>query len=280
MIYQRNLEWSNTQWKYWIRRPTQLLTSKWHPTLYTCTSIDRSCILNAGDVGDVVVVAVAARDGLAAAGDGRPAHWQNSWESHASICSSNKAAETIERIVRLLYQLLKDVIKEDLIKAALIGVRLCHRWVHTIGVDLLANHPAVTVKHFGLNLWRKRTIIHVETTNYICACIINCIIDVSCIAPTLWSTSWTKPRLHPKCACFPGRQTMVDGSHCEGNECRVDLINQWFIIHYHLSYAIEVCLVNNIHSFSFCKAKLALLNRLSRQRYDKLGTLNLCHECM
>ena len=74
---------------------------------------------------------VAAGDGLAAAGDGRPTHRQNSRESHASFSSSNKAAETIKRIVGLLYQLLLDSIKEVLIKAALIVVRLCCRWVHT-----------------------------------------------------------------------------------------------------------------------------------------------------
>jgi hypothetical protein len=37
----------------------------------------------------------------------------------------------IRKIVGLLYQLLRDIIKEILFKAALIVVRLRHRWVHT-----------------------------------------------------------------------------------------------------------------------------------------------------
>jgi hypothetical protein len=93
-------------------------------------------------------------------------------------------------------------------------------------VDPSADHAADIVYLFGLNLWRGRTKIRVETTKYICAYIINRVINVSCIALTLCSTSWTKLWRDPKLACFPGRQTMVDGRCGEGNECRVDFINQ------------------------------------------------------
>jgi len=61
---------------------------------------------------------------------------------------------------------------------------------------------------------------------YIFACIINCVINVSCIALTLRSTSWTNLWREPKLACSSGRQTMVDGRRGEGNECLVDFINQ------------------------------------------------------
>ena len=145
---------------------------------------------------------------------------------HTSFSSSNKAAETIEKIVRLLYQLLRGVIKDVLINATLIVVRLCHRWVCTRSVDPSADHAADYVYLFGLNHWRGRTKIRVEMTKYICACIINHLINVSCIALTLCSTSWTKLWQHPKLACFPGRQKLVDGRCCERNECRVDFINQ------------------------------------------------------
>jgi hypothetical protein len=92
-----------------------------------------SHIRNAGYVGDVVAVAVdvAAGHGLAAAGDCGFNHRQNSWESHTSIRSSNKAAETIKRILGLLYQLFWDLLKEMIINAAQIVVRLFNRWVCT-----------------------------------------------------------------------------------------------------------------------------------------------------
>jgi len=48
-----------------------------------------------GDVGDVIAVAVPADNRLAAAGDDRSAHRQNSWKLHVSFSSSNKPAEMI-----------------------------------------------------------------------------------------------------------------------------------------------------------------------------------------
>jgi len=241
-----------------------------------------SHILNAGHVGDAVAVAVAvaAGDRLAAACDGRPTHRQNSWESHTSFSSSNKADETIKRIVGLLYQLFWDVIKEVLITAALIVVRLCHRSVHTSWVDPSADHAADTVYLFGWNLWRGRTTIRVKTMHYICACIINCENNVACIAHMLCFTSWTKLWQDCTLACFPGRQAIVDGRHGEANECQVDFINQWSIFHSHLSDAIEICPVNKMHNFSHCKLKLALLNWLSSQQSENKGTLNLPHKCL
>jgi len=162
-------------------------------------------------------------------------------------------------------------------------VRLCHRWVCTSWVDPPADHAADIVYRFGLNLWRGRTEIRVETTKYICACIISRVINVSCIALRLCSTSWTNLWQDHKLACFPGRQTMEYGCCGEGNVCRIDFINQWSIFHSHLSYAIEVCPVNKIHNFSPCKSKLALLNWLSRQQLNKreLWTYltNVCGAC-
>jgi len=178
----------------------------------------------------------------------------------------------------VLYQLLRDVIKDVLVKAALIVVKLCHRWVCTSWVHPSADHAADIVYLFRLNLWRRRRKIRFETMKYICACIINHVINVSWIALMFCSTSWTKLWQDPILACFPGRQTMVDGRCGEGNECWVDFINQWSIFHSHLSYAIEVYPVNKIHNFSRCKSKLALLNWSSRQRLNKKGTLNLTHE--
>jgi len=169
MIYRRNLKWNSTLRICQIRSLTPILSSKWYHTLYNRTSIDWSCILNADhvwDAGDViaVAVAVAAGNGLAAAGNGRPTHRQNSWDSLASFSSSNKAGEMIKRIVRQLYQVLQNVIKEVLIKAALMVVRLCYRWVHTRGVDPSANLAVGNVYHFRLKLLRGRTKIHVEMT--------------------------------------------------------------------------------------------------------------------
>jgi len=49
----------------------------------------------------------------------------------------------------------------------------------------------------------------------------------------------------------------------------IESINDLSIFHSHLSYAIEVCQVNKIHNFSWCKLKLALPNWSSRQRLNK-----------
>jgi len=157
-------------------------------------------------------------------------------------------------------------------------VRLCHRWVSNSWVNPLADHAANFVYLFGLNLWQERTTIHVQATKYISACIIFTVINVSCIALTLCSTSWTKLWWDPKVACSPGGQTPVDSRRGEGDEYWVDFINQWSIFHSQLSYAMEVCPVNMIHNVSRCKSKLALLNWSSRQRLNKKGTFNLPHE--
>jgi len=93
-------------------------------------------------------------------------------------------------------------------------------------VDSSADHDADIVYLFGLNLWQGRMKICVQMTKYICACIINRVINVRCIALTLCSISWTKIWRDPKLAYFPGQQTTVDGGCSEGNECRVDFINQ------------------------------------------------------
>jgi len=153
----------------------------------------------------------------------------------------------------------------------------CHRWVRTSRVDSSADHAADIVYHFGLNLWQVRTKIRVETTKYICACILHCVINIACITRTMCTTSLTKLWRDPELACFPGRQTMVDGHCSEGNECGVDFINQWSIFLSHSSYAIDVCPMNMIHNISPCKLKLELLNWLSRQGLNKKGTLNLPH---
>jgi len=68
--------------------------------------------------------------------------------------------------------------------------------------------------------------IRIEMTIYLCACMINHMFNVSCIALALCSTSWTKLWWYPILACFPSRQTMVDGGRGEGNESMVDFINQ------------------------------------------------------
>jgi len=115
------------------------------------------------------------------------------YSSHASLSSSNKAAETMKRIVRLLYHLLCDMIKKVPIKAAIIVVSLCHCWVHTCSVDPSANHAADIVHHFGLNIWQTRTKIHVETLKYIQAWIIHRVISVHL--------------LHLLCAPPPGRHS-------------------------------------------------------------------------
>jgi len=140
-------------------------------------------------------------------------------------------------------------------------------------------HAVDSVYLFASNLWQGRTKIRVDKTKYICACIHKCVINISYIALTLCSTSWTKLRRNMKPASSAGWQTMSDGGYSESNECRIDFINQWSIFHSYLSYTIEVSLVNNLHNFSGCKLKLALLNWLSRQQLNMKGTLNLPHEC-
>jgi len=60
------------------------------------------------DTGDVIAVAGAAGDGLAAADNGRPTLRPNSRELHSSFSSSNTAAEMMKRIVRLLYWLIPN----------------------------------------------------------------------------------------------------------------------------------------------------------------------------
>jgi len=224
------------------------------------------------------VVAVAAGDGLAAAGDGRPTHRENRWELPTGFSSSNTATETLERIVGPLYQLLHDIIKEVLINAAPIVARLCHCSVRTSWVDPSADHVVENVYLSGFNVWRGGTKIRVETTQYICACIIARVINVSFIVLTLCSTCLTKMWWDRKLGCFPARQTLANGCYCEGNECWVDFIDRWSIFYSHLSYAIEVCLVNKIHNFGRCNMNLALINWLSGQRMINKGTLNLPHE--
>ena len=155
---------------------------------------------------------------------------------------------------------------------------LCHCSVRTSWVDLLANHAADIVYLLGYNLWRGRMTIHIEMMKYICACIINCVINVSCIILTLCSTSWTKLWHDPNLACCPGCQTIVDGHRGVGNQCQVDFINQWSIFHSHLSYAIEVCRVNKIPNFSHWKSKFPYLNWWSRRWLHMKGTLNLPHK--
>jgi len=227
MIYRWNLEQNSTQRISLIQSPTPFLTSKWHRTLYNRTSIEESCIPKGCHVGDVVAVAVAvaAGDGLAAAGDGRCNHVKNSWELHTSFSGRDKAAQTIKGIIRQLCQLLQDTIKEVLIKAGLIVVKLCHHWVRSSWVDCSADHAVDIDYEFGLKLWWGRMEICIQTTEYTSTCIINRVINVSCIAHMFCYTCWTKHWWDPKLACFPGWQTMVDGCCGEGNECQVDFLN-------------------------------------------------------
>jgi len=158
-MYRWNLELNSTQRESEIWSLTPSLTSKWHRTVKNHTSIDWSHILNAGHVGNVVAVAVAvaAGDGLAAAGDGRPTHMQNSWESYTRFSRGNKAAEMIEWLLMLPYQLLRDIMKAVLIDAAPIIGRFCHRWVHTSWLDPSTDLAANIAFLFGLNLWPGRT---------------------------------------------------------------------------------------------------------------------------
>jgi len=93
-------------------------------------------------------------------------------------------------------------------------------------VNPSANHTADNVCPIGFYRWWGRMKIHIETMEYICARIMHQVINVSCIALTLCSTTWTKLWWDPQDAGFPGGQELMDGCHCEGKECRVDLINQ------------------------------------------------------
>jgi len=192
--------------------------------------------------------------------NGRPAHRQNSWESHVSLNCRSKTHERINRMVRMLYKLILDVIEEVIINAVLRILRLCHHWICTSWVDPSANHAADTVYHFNLNHWRVGTNICVETMNYIWACIINLMIYASWITLTLYSTSWTNLWWVPKPACFAGQQQMVNGCHSEGTEWWIDGINEKLIIHFHSLYAIEVWLVSSIHNIGSCRSKPVLIN--------------------
>jgi hypothetical protein len=71
---------------------------------------------------------------------------------------------------------------------------------------------------------------------------------------------------------------MVDGRHGEGNQCRVDYINQWSVLDSHISYAREQCPLNTIHNCSRCQSQLPLLNWSSRQWLMTKGTFNLPQE--
>jgi len=99
-------------------------------------------------------------------------------------------------------QLLRDVIKIVIIEATLIIMRLCNCGVCRNWVDTSVNHPANIVCFFGLNVWRERTKIRAKTTKWISANIINPFFNVSCIALTLCSTSWTNLWQDPKCTWF------------------------------------------------------------------------------
>ena len=120
----------------------------------------------------------------------------------------------------------------------------------------------------------------VKTKKYLFASIINRMINIACIALVLCSTSWAKLWRDPTLDCVPCQQTMVIGCHGAGNSCLVDIINQSSIFHSHLSYAIDVCLVNKIHNFSWCKSKLAFLHSSSSQRLNREWTLNLPYKCL
>ena len=199
----------------------------------------------------------------------------NTDEDHMlASASATKLLRRSKHIVVPLYQLLPDIIKDVLIKAALIILRLCHRWVCTSWVDPSAHLGADCVYHFDLNLWRGRKKFHIETTNSISACIIHRVINVCCIAHMLYCTSWTKLCRDPKQGCFAARQSTEDGHHSEGNEFWVDLINRWRSFHSPFAQAIKVCPVNKIRNFSYYKSKLALPNWSSRQWLSKEGTLN------
>lgn len=58
----------------------------------------------------------------------------------------------MKRIMGLLYWLLRDVLKEFLIKAGIIVVWLYHSWVSTSLVDTSVNHASDIIYVFGFNL--------------------------------------------------------------------------------------------------------------------------------
>jgi len=181
-------------------------------------------------------------------------------------------------VVGLLYKLLWDVFKKVHIEAPLMIVRMCQRWVRTSWVDPSVNHATDTDYLFSFNIWRGRRKICFKTMKCSCACIIHCVINVSCSALRLCSTFWTKQWPNPKLACFPDRLIILDGHPGECNDCRVDFIRQWSNFHFYLSCAIDVYLVKNIHHLCRIKSKLALLNWSSSQQLNKTGTLNLPHK--
>ena len=154
------------------------------------------------------------------------AHRQNSRGSPASFSNRNTAAKMINWIGRLLCMLCQDISKNVLITATMIMLRLCHRWVHTSWVDPLTNHGADIANHIGQNLCRGTMQIHRERMKCISVCIMNLVINVSCIAPMLSFITWAKLWRDPEHGSFACWKTIVN-SHCgEGNECRFDFINR------------------------------------------------------
>jgi hypothetical protein len=131
----------------------------------------------------------------------------------------------IKRIVELVYQPLKHVLKEVVIKAGLIIVRLGHCWVCPSGVDPSVDHAADIVYLFAWNPGLERTKIRFEMMKYVISWINYQVIEVSYIALTLCSTSRAKLAGDPELACILGRQTMVDGLCTECIECRGHYMN-------------------------------------------------------
>jgi len=186
----------------------------------------------------------------------------------------------MERIAGLQYQLLQDVIKEVIIRAAL---DLCEV-VPSLGPFLLSGSLRELCCGYCLSFWleplgRKNQNLsrdgdihprmhYYPHEKYFLYCTY---IGLHLLNQTL-AGPWTRH--------FPVRQTIFDSRCGEGNECQVHFINQWSIFDSYLSYAIEVYPVNKIHNISRCKSRLAVLNWSSRQRFNMEGTLNLPHECL
>jgi hypothetical protein len=84
-------------------------------------------------------------------------------------------------------------------------VRLCYCWVCSSQANSLTNHPADIVYLFHINRLKGRMWLHIEIIKYIFACIIARMINVSCMAPTLCSTSWTNLWQNPKLVSFLGQ---------------------------------------------------------------------------
>ena len=183
-------------------------------------------------------------------------------------------------MVRLLYQLFCDVIYQIIIDVPQILVRLCHCWVLTSQVAPSANFAADSFYLFGFNIWQGRMKIHIEMMRYICVYIINHLINDSCIVLIMCCTSCTNLWRDTKFECIQDWQAMVDGPNGGGNECWVNFINQWSLIHPHLLYAIDLCPVYNIFNFNCCKSKLVLIKWLSRLWLNKQWTFNWPHECI